>query len=146
MRLTNIKCGKQSMVSLLAAGAVLILLGAWILRIFWPTGEELIAVVTVGGEKVMEIPLSEIEGTVQWSLLEEYGVPVHLQAEKGRIRFVDVECPDHICEKSGWLVAQYQSAVCMPNRTVVSVYPASYDHQETLLAAMTAGQEEKDTE
>ena len=51
MRLTNIKCGKQSMVSLLAAGAVLILLGAWILRIFWPTGEELIAVVTVEGKR-----------------------------------------------------------------------------------------------
>lgn len=113
MQLINIKCGKQSMVSLLAAGAVLILLGAWILRIFWPTGDELIAVVTVEGEKVMEIPLSEIEGTVQWSLLEEYGVPVHLQAEKGRIRFVDVECPDHICEKpDGWWRSINRRCVC----------------------------------
>ena len=84
--------------------------------------EGLYAEGTIQGEKVLEIPLGEKEVPQMWSLQEEFGVPVFLERDGGRIRFVDVDCPDHICEKTGWISMAYQSAVCMPNRTVVTVY------------------------
>lgn len=85
----------------------------------------LYAEVTVLGEKVMEIPLGPDDSYRIWDLQTEYGVPVHLETDHGRIRFTDVTCPDHICEKTGWLSVAYQSAVCMPNRTVVTIYQAN---------------------
>jgi hypothetical protein len=84
---------------------------------------ELLAEVVIQGETVMKIPLNHNENSVIWDLQDKYHVPVHLETDHGRIRFVDVDCPDHICENTGWLSLEYQSAVCMPNRTVVTVYP-----------------------
>jgi len=86
-------------------------------------GGRLVAEVVIQGETVLEIPLKPDEDSKTWNLQEEYNVPVHLETDHGRIRFIDVSCPDHICEKTGWLSMAYQSAVCMPNRTVVTVYP-----------------------
>ena len=102
--------------------AVLIILVVGSTLIFRNRGE-LFAEVVVQGETVMEIPLNQNENSVIWDLQDQYHVPVHLETEHGRIRFVDVDCPDHICENTGWLSLEYQSAVCMPNRTVVTIYP-----------------------
>lgn len=83
----------------------------------------LFAEVVIQGETVMEIPLNQDEGSVIWDLQETCHIPVHLETDHGRIRFIDVDCPDHICENTGWLSIAYQSAVCMPNRTAVTIYP-----------------------
>ena len=83
--------------------------------------QDLVAVVTVDGVKQLELPLYEVEDPTRLSL-EDYGVPANLELDHNRIRFVNVDCPDQLCEKSGWLVENHQSAVWMPNKTVVSVY------------------------
>ena len=57
-----------------------------------------------------------------FSLEEDYGVPVSFQIEIHKIRFIQVTCPDHICENAGFLSMEGQSAVCMPNRTSLSIY------------------------
>jgi len=102
---------------------ILVLVALW--RFVVPKAQQdLVAVVTVDGTKQLEIPLYEVEELTRLSL-EEYGIPANLELDQNRIRFVDVDCPDHLCEKSGWLVENHQSAVCMPNKTVVSVYGIS---------------------
>ena len=98
----------------------LVLTALW--RLLAPEAEQdLAAVITVDGVEQLEIPLYEVEDLTRISL-EEYGIPAHLELDHNRIRFVDVDCPDHLCEKTGWLTQAYQSAVCMPNKTVASVY------------------------
>ena len=72
--------------------------------------QDLVAVVTVDGVKQLELPLYEVEDPTRLSL-EDYGVPANLELDHNRIRFVNVDCPDHLCEKSGWLVENHQSAV-----------------------------------
>ena len=102
---------------------VLVLVAVW--RFAMPnTRQDLVAVVTIDGEKCLELPLYEITEITHLSL-EPYGIPANLEMEHNRIRFVNVDCPDHLCEKSGWLVENHQSAVCMPNKAVVSVYTLS---------------------
>lgn len=85
--------------------------------------DRLFAEVVIQGETVISIPLNPNENSVIWDLQNEYDIPVHLETDHGRIRFINVDCPDHICENAGWLSMAYQSAVCMPNRTSVTVYP-----------------------
>ena len=105
-------------------GALLLLAaGCWIAYrlAYQPPKEQNLAVIMVDGKEVMRLNLLEEEDHI-FSLQEDYGVPVSFQIENHKIRFVQVTCPDHICENAGFLSMEGQSAVCMPNRTSLSIY------------------------
>lgn len=53
---------------------------------------------------------------------EETGRPVSFEVRDGRIRFIDVTCPDHLCEQTGWCQNPGDRAVCLPNRTSLICY------------------------
>lgn len=59
------------------------------------------------------------------NLQESYGVPVTLEIQSGAIRFLESQCPDHICENYGYISREGETAVCMPNRTVLTVHSHS---------------------
>ena len=104
---------------ILVAGALLIALGAGL----WyqnkaGRAERNIAVITVDGKEYKRIDLARAEDQII-RLQEDAGVRVSFEVCDHRIRFVDVTCPDHICENTGFVFQEGQSAVCMPNRTSV---------------------------
>lgn len=86
-----------------------------------PPEQTNLAVIAIDGKEVLRLNLLEEEDRIL-SLEEVYGVPVSFQIEDRRIRFVNVTCPDHICENAGYLSMEGQTAVCMPNRTSLSIY------------------------
>ena len=105
-------------------GALLLLAaGCWLFYRFTyrPLQEQNLAVIMIDGKEVMRLNLLEETDRI-FSLEEDYGIPVSFQIEDHRIRFVQVTCPDHICENAGYLSMEGQSAVCMPNRTSLSIY------------------------
>lgn len=105
-------------------GALLLLAaGCWLFYRFTyrPPQEKNLAVIMIDGKEVMRLNLLEETDRI-FSLEEDYGIPVSFQIEDHRIRFVQVTCPDHICENAGYLSMEGQSAVCMPNRTSLSIY------------------------
>jgi hypothetical protein len=77
-------------------------------------GQGTTAVVTLGGEEIMRIPL-KADDDYRVDLLGDYGVPVTFEVKDGGLRFVNVDCPDHVCEKTGVIREEGQTAVCMPN-------------------------------
>ena len=82
-----------------------------------------IAVISVDGKEVMRLNLAKYKNKSEYISLEEaYGVPVNFRVEDGGIRFVDVTCPDHICEAYGVCSREFDIAVCLPNRTMLVVY------------------------
>lgn len=83
--------------------------------------EKNMAVIMVDGKEVLRLNLLSEEDQ-RFSLEERFGVPVSFEIKAHKIRFVQVTCPDHICEGAGFLSQEGQSAVCMPNRTSVSIY------------------------
>lgn len=50
---------------------------------------------------------------------------VHIEVLDHRVRFVDVDCPDKICEHAGFLGKEGDIAVCMPNRYYMVVVSTS---------------------
>ena len=62
-------------------------------------------------DKVVEPQKLEIKGSYADVIL----------IEKGRIRFVDANCPDLVCVKSGWLTKKGDMAVCLPNRVSIKI-------------------------
>ena len=79
------------------------------------------AVVTVDGQEVARYDLSVSEES-QHVDLSPYGVEIELEVAHHEIRFVHSDCPDKICVNTGFVSQEFQSAVCLPNKTVVSIY------------------------
>ena len=110
---------KRDLLILLAV--FLLAAAAWL---FWratASSEQNLAVITLDGAEIRRIDL-ETEPDGVFSLQQEYGVPVSFEVKEGAIRFVNVDCPDHICESEGFVSLEGQTAVCMPNRVALSIY------------------------
>lgn len=74
------------------------------------------AVVDLPGKESVVLTLSE-DGIYDF----EGKIPVHLEIAEGKIRFINSECPDHVCEKFGWLSQTHDQATCAPAGVVVHV-------------------------
>lgn len=97
--------------------AVLSLLCAALFALpFFFRSEKTVAVVFLDGEKKEEIDLSEVQSG--------YTLKVNgcvLSVEKGKISFLEADCPDRLCVKSGVLSKNGDTAACVPNKVVVRI-------------------------
>ena len=98
---------------------LLLLAAAGFALFYWlrPQGDNPTAVISVDGAVVREIDLTKAADG-RFSLTDR---PVSFEISEHRIRFVDVDCPDHICENTGFVSRPGESAVCMPNKTALQI-------------------------
>ncbi|BAS29240.1 heptaprenyl diphosphate synthase [Limnochorda pilosa] len=85
-----------------------------------------VAVVTVGGREVLELPLDQEQAVP----LTAGGVRMVLETAPGRVRVRASDCPDQICVRTGWIDRTHQAIACLPGRAVVRVRggePLPYD-------------------
>ena len=79
---------------------------------------ELTAIIIEDGEVLHEIDLSAVQEPEEY-LLDEGDVII--EAESGRIRFVESDCPNQICVHTGWIDRANQMAACLPNRILIKL-------------------------
>ncbi len=96
--------------------AAVVVLAIVAILLLFPRTKGNIAVVTYKGELVQEIDLSKtglyhIEGDL----------PVTLEVKDGKIRFIQSQCPDKLCEGFGWIGDELEYAICMPARVSVQI-------------------------
>lgn len=105
-----------------------LLLAAFIAAFFYwkQSSANCVAALSIDGT-IVEVYTLEKEENRLIDLDASYGVPVILEIKDGAIRFYQSQCPDHLCEQSGFLSQEAEIAVCLPNRTAVTIYAAS-DH------------------
>ena len=84
------------------------------------SSRHLTAVITQNSSLVKKINLTDLNKPVYIDLNEE-GVHQVIQAEKGRIRFSESDCPHKTCVKTGWLTKPGDKAVCIPSRVVITI-------------------------
>ena len=53
--------------------------------------------------------------------LESNGIEIHLDIKDGAIAFIHSECPDHICERFGYIKNIGESAICLPAQASVTI-------------------------
>lgn len=103
----------------IAAGFGLIRLGAG-------TGDGAMTAVIKQGDRVIKtIDLNEVEAPEKLVITGDYTETVLI--EKGRIRFLEADCPDQVCVKTGWLSKNGDMAVCLPNRAMIKIEGQSAD-------------------
>lgn len=113
----------RSKIQILIITVFVLLCGVAAILLYWPREGNAIAVISVDGEEYRRIDLANAaDGT--FSIARDTGKPVSFEVRGGKIRFVDVTCPDHVCEKAGWCESPGQRAVCLPNRTALVCYRA----------------------
>lgn len=96
-----------------SAAVILLAIAAYFLMRGSENGKT--AVVSREGEAVAEIPLDR-DGVYP---LE--GLDMELTVKNGRICVSRSDCPDKICEKTGFIGGSRQSIVCLPNRISVRI-------------------------
>lgn len=81
-----------------------------------------IAQIYLDGTPIDTIVLKEADD-YRIDLMPAYGVPVSFLVQNGAISFTEVTCPDHICERTGFISRVGQTATCLPNRVAVHILP-----------------------
>ena len=98
----------------LMIGALLCL---FLFRTFF-SSHEMICIKDVYGNTVLEVPLDQ-DGL--YSVEGKNGI-FHLEVKDGTYRAVDVECPNHDCEKTGIVSKEdYRPIICLPNGLIVEL-------------------------
>ena len=105
----------------LAIIAVVLALIIWVL--FAQTDREstdgLVAVIKKGNTVIERIVLGTMEDARE--ILIEGEFHQIILVENGRIRFQESGCPKKICVQTGWLEEAGDMAVCLPNKTMITV-------------------------
>ena len=97
----------------------------------------LLLLLTVGAGILLVIQQSRPNGsrakiqygdTIQYVSLETDGSfgldenpSIRFEVRDGKIRFIEADCPDKICEKAGFLSRVGETAACLPRKTVLTV-------------------------
>lgn len=85
----------------------------------------LTADISVNGKTVESVILSKVTDRVE--IRPEGTGDVLIVAENGRIRFEFSDCPDKLCVKQGELYRKGDTAVCLPEKTVITVRGSELD-------------------
>lgn len=85
------------------------------------------AVLQVRNQVVATYDLSEHHAHEIIDLQPLYGFPGKIEFQDGAVRFIEVTCPDKICEAAGYLQGEYEMAACLPNQAALIIYtPEEY--------------------
>jgi hypothetical protein len=68
----------------------------------------------------------QIEGTQQYPMDDG---DVIIEAEQGRIRFLESDCPNQICVYTGWIDKANQVSACLPNKILVRLIGSGGDDE-----------------
>lgn len=86
------------------------------------------AVLSYDGVPVAAYDLGEHLEESTLSIREVTGVDAQLEFSQGRVRFIQVPCPDKICESVGYIQNEMDGAVCLPNKMSLLIYtPEEYE-------------------
>ncbi|MDW8799543.1 NusG domain II-containing protein [Clostridium sp. A1-XYC3] len=80
-----------------------------------------VAVIKQDGKVIKTIDLSSSKGKQQFKIPYDENNYNIVEVESGKIRFIDADCPDKVCVKTGWISKPGESAVCLPHKTIINI-------------------------
>jgi len=113
-----LKKGDVILVALILTAIILGVAGTRIMGAI-DRSDSLVAVIKQGDRVIRRINLEKVGNAERIVVSGDYRDTILV--EKGRIRFEDADCPDHVCVRTGWLSEKGDTAVCIPNRTMIKI-------------------------
>lgn len=77
-----------------------------------------VARISADGDTVAVIALdTAADGKLSYSEIPS----AQFEIQNHQIRFIEAECSDKLCERTGWISRPGEAAVCLPNRIVIRI-------------------------
>ncbi|APC85814.1 NusG domain II-containing protein [Clostridium botulinum] len=91
---------------------------------FFVKSENAVAVIKQNGKIIERVDLSKVKEKRQLKI--NYNDKDHkgynvIEIDKGSIRFIDADCPDKVCIKSGVLKKPGETAACLPHKLIITI-------------------------
>ncbi|ABS41973.1 NusG domain II-containing protein [Clostridium botulinum] len=91
---------------------------------FFVKSENAVAVIKQNGKIIEKVDLSKVKEKRQLKI--NYNDKNHkgynvIEIDKGSIRFIDADCPDKVCIKSGVLKKTGETAACLPHKLIITI-------------------------
>ncbi|GAE00834.1 membrane associated protein [Clostridium botulinum B str. Osaka05] len=91
---------------------------------FFVKSENAVAVIKQNGKIIEKVDLSKVkekkELKINYNDKDHKGYNI-IEINKGSIRFIDADCPDKICIKSGVLKKPGETAACLPHKLIITI-------------------------
>lgn len=98
--------------------------GIWLHLVLLQT-DQTYGEIWLDGELYQQIKLDDnTKDTIQ---MEGKNSEITIEVDGRQMRFILSECPDHTCERTGWISGVGQTAVCLPNRVMIKITGGSGD-------------------
>jgi hypothetical protein len=95
------------------------IIGTIFFKFYYNNDGEKIAIIKQNNKVIKSINLSKVLKSEEIKVTGTYTDVILI--EKGRIRFIEADCPDKVCVKTGWLTRNGEMAACLPNRTIIEI-------------------------
>ncbi|APQ97459.1 NusG domain II-containing protein [Clostridium botulinum] len=91
---------------------------------FFVKSENAVAIIKQNGKIIEKVDLSKVKEKKQLKI--NYNDKDHkgynvIEVDKGSIRFIDADCPDKVCIKSGVLKKPGETAACLPHKLIITI-------------------------
>lgn len=91
---------------------------------FFVKSESAVAIIKQNGKIIEKIDLSKVkekkELKINYNDKDHKGYNI-IEIDKGSIRFIDADCPDKVCVKSGVLKKPGETAACLPHKLIITI-------------------------
>lgn len=106
---------------ILVLSLLIIVLAGYAFIHFAQLGQQAVAAeISLDGQAVQRIDLEKAGPLKEYSVLGPLGTTV-IQARQGEARIIASPCRDKVCIRMGWVKLPGQSAICIPNRVILSI-------------------------
>lgn len=78
--------------------------------------------VNINGKDMAFYDLAEYTESEVIDLNSDFGINAKMEIRDHEARLIEVDCPDKLCEKAGFVRGEMDSAVCLPNKLMLRVY------------------------
>ncbi|APF27243.1 hypothetical protein NPD7_2725 [Clostridium sporogenes] len=91
---------------------------------FFVKSENAVAIIKQNGKIIEKIDLSKVkekkELKINYNDKDHKGYNI-IEIDKGSVRFIDADCPDKVCIKSGVLKKPGETAACLPHKLIITI-------------------------
>jgi len=91
---------------------------------FFVKSENAVAAIKQNGKIIEKVDLSKVkekkELKINYNDKDHKGYNI-IEIDKGSIRFIDADCPDKVCIKSGVLKKPGETAACLPHKLIITI-------------------------
>lgn len=77
------------------------------------------------GRLLFRIPLNEVTENDSFIIKGKDGCTNQIEVRPGSIGIISADCPDKLCVRQGFVTDSRLPVVCLPNRLVIQLRPAS---------------------